>query len=271
MTERFLLYIDLLGFSEFVRLNPELLPDLFRALDRSNAHAHHAFKVIQFSDTLLIYNEHVAGSNYSKHYCAMYLCEFAQEIQYMLLGRDAFLRGLITYGKFEDTGPTPNKYYKNIRAFWGDALIDTHVALKNIQAIGLFVDQTVKPHMDIFETHSYNEQSGIWFADTATSLKGKFFDGNDFSYAREDAILSGNESLLAYDLYYLKQLFEHGHNKSIPPSVRTKYLTTWEYYRQKYKGLCTALEDAKFEFRKVIDIDWKPFIDSIGTPQGYFH
>ena len=157
MIERFLLYIDLLGFSEFVRLKPRLLPDLFRVLDRSNAHAQHAFQVIQFSDTLLVFNENQVISDYDKHYCSMYLCEFAQEIQYMLLGRDAFLRGLITYGQFEDTGSTPNNCYKNIRAFWGKALISAHVAHKDIQAIGLFVDKTVRPHMDIFETHPYNK------------------------------------------------------------------------------------------------------------------
>ena len=83
--------------------------------------------------------------------------------------------------------------------------------------------------------------------------------------------MTSSESLLAYDLFYLKRLFEHGHDTTLPPSVRIKYLTTWEYYRQKYKGLCAALEDAKFDFRKVIDIDWEPFMDSIGTPRGYFH
>ena len=31
------------------------------------------------------------------------------------------------------------------------------------------------------------------------------------------------------------------------------------------------LEGAKFDFQKVIDIDWKPFMDSIGTPHGHFH
>lgn len=268
MAECFLLYIDLLGFSELVRKKPELLPDLFHILDNSNAHQHGDFKVIQFSDTLLVYNEPEANSDHDKQYCAMYLGEFANEIQYMLLGRDAYFRGLITYGLFEDTGPTPNGSYEHIRAFWGEALITAYQTEKNIQAIGLFVDKTVKPHMDNFETHLYDEQNKIWFVDTAEMLRGKRFEGNDFSYAKEDTVASGLESYLAYDLLYLKRLFEHGHDESFPPSVRTKYLTTWEIYRQKYKGLCKALEDAEFDFQKVIDIDWKPFIAKIGTPAG---
>ena len=132
------------------------------------------------------------------------------------------------------------------------------------------MDETVKPYMNIFETHLYDQEKGIWFADTAKMLRGKGFEGTDFSYAQQDAIGSGNESLLAYDLFYLKRLFECSHNEALPPTVRTKYLTTWEIYRQKYKRLCTALEEAAFDFRKVMDIDWKPFMDKIGRPDGFF-
>lgn len=270
MTDRFLLYVDLLGFSDLVRTKPAIIPALLNVLDNSNAHEHGDFRVIQFSDTLLVFNEKEAVSDDAKRYYVMYLCEFAQEIQYMLLGRNAFLRGLITHGQFEDTGPTPSQRYKNIRAFWGESLITAYNAEKNIQAIGLFVDKTVKPYMDIFETHLYDKEKRIWFADTATMLRDQFFEGTDFSYARIDLIQTGSEPLMAYDLFYLKRLFEHSHDKSLAPSVRMKYQTTWEIYRQKYKGLCKALEDAEFDFQKVIDIDWKPFIERIGTPDGFF-
>ena len=270
MTDRFLLYIDLLGFSEIVQSKSDLLPELFRILDKSNAHKHGSFRVIQFSDTLLVYNEPELKTEHDHSYVAMYLCEFAQEIQYMLLGRDVFLRGLITYGQFDDTGPTPNSDYKNVRAFWGKALIKAYRAESGIQAVGLFVDDTAKPHMYIFETHPYDADNGIWFADTATMLRGMFFDGDDFSYAKMDITSSGNEALLAYDFVYLKRLYEHGHDDTLPPRVRAKYLTTWEFYRQKYPGLCRTLEENGFQFEKVIDIDWKPFTDKIGTPDGFF-
>jgi hypothetical protein len=158
MIDRFLLYIDLLGFSEIVRSKPELLPDLFRIMDKSPAHQHDSFRVIQFSDTLLIYNATEVTEPRWKSYCAMYLCEFAQVVQNMLLAHDVFLRGLITYGPFEDTGPTPNADYSHVRAFWGSALITAYQTEKEIQAVGLFVDDTVQPFMDIFETHMYDEK-----------------------------------------------------------------------------------------------------------------
>lgn len=270
MTDRLLLYIDLLGFSQIVQSDNDLLPDLFRILDQSNAHDHGSFSVIQFSDTLLVYNVPKMTNGHDHSYIAMYLCEFAQEIQYMLLGRDVYLRGLITYGQFDDTGPTPNSDFKHVRAFWGQALIKAYRAESTIQAVGLFVDSTAKPHMNIFETHQYDNQNGIWFVDTATMLRGKFLEGTDFSFAKEDITASGTECMLAYDLLYLKRLYKHGHNEKLPPQVRTKYLTTWEFYRQKYVGLCRALEENDFNFNSVIEIDWKPFIEKIGTSDGFF-
>jgi hypothetical protein len=144
------------------------------------------------------------------------------------------------------------------------SLIKAYQTEKDTQAIGLFVDETIHPFMDIFETHIYDERKGLWFADTATALRDKFFDGTDFSYATEDMIMTANESLLAYDLVYLRQLFLHAHDYSLPPTVRVKYQTTWEIYRLKYKGLYAALENANFDFKKVIPINWKPFLEEIG-------
>ena len=270
--DRFLLYIDLLGFSALVHTKPEILPALFRVLDKSKAHDHGDFRVIQFSDTLLVFNGVPAVSNSDKSYCAMYLCEFAQEIQYMLFGQDTFLRGLLTYGQFEDTGPAPNSNYQKIRAFWGKSLVDAYNAEKNIQAVGLFVDKTVQPHMNIFKTHLYDQERAIWFVDTATALRDSLLEGEGTDFSHVPAYISDTDGdwLLAYDLFYLKCLFDHGHDTSLPPSVRMKYQTTWEIYRQKYKGLCRALEDAKFDFQKVIDIDWKPLIDRARTSAEFF-
>jgi hypothetical protein len=148
--------------------------------------------------------------------------------------------------------------------FGGSALIKAYQTEKEIQAIGLFVDETVHPFMDVFETHVYDEQKGLWFVDTATTLGDNFSAGTDFSDAAENIVLTGNESFVAYDLVYLRQLFLHAHDHSAPPRVRVKYQTTWEIYRMKYKGLCAALENVNFDFKKVIPINWKPFLEQIG-------
>jgi hypothetical protein len=270
MSQPFLLYIDILGFSDIVRNKPNVIPDLFRALDNSPAHRDQAFKVIQFSDTVLVYNDAEAKSAEAKRVWVMYLCEFAQHIQYMLLGRDVFIRALITRGAFDDTGPTPNQSYQHIRAFWGEAMINAYNTEKNIQAVGLFVDKAVKPHMDVFSTTLYDDERGLWFADTATTLRNIGLEGDDFALAKEYILSTGTENLIAYDFLYLKRLFEHSHDPGLPPRVRNKYLTTWEIYRQKYPGFCTSLERKQFDFEKVIGVEFDSSMKAIGTPDGYF-
>ena len=242
MADRFLLYIDILGFSALVESEPQILPDLFHMLDESNIHKHPDVRVIQFSDTLLAYFEPDANSDYEKNTCVMYLCEFAQEIQYKLLGRDVFLRGFITCGQFEDRGPAPNREYKNVRSFWGKALTNAYHIERSIQAIGLFIDETVKPHMNVFETHLYDKHRKIWFTDTLRSIQNLLFwgDGVDPAGFRDRILEQGCERLVVYDLLYLKRLFEYGHDELRPPSVRTKHLTTWEIYRQKCPRFCHA-------------------------------
>lgn len=273
MKNRFLLYTDLLGFSNLVQNRNEVLPDIFNALDRSNVHTHPgSFGVIQFSDTIIVYNEYDTVTTEDMKYCVMFLCEFAQEIQLRLLGRDVYIRSFITYGPFEDTGPPPNEDYKHIRAIWGESVICAYNTEKSIQAIGLFVDNNIKPLLleDLFEPHLYDTQNLIWFVDTAKMLRDQFFDGSDFSYAKLNVESSGTEELLAYDLFYLRCLYNNSHDLELPPQVRTKYLYTWEVYRQKYQGLCNALEDASFDFDKVLALNLKPYLEKIGTSESYF-
>lgn len=273
MRNRFLLYIDLLGFTNLVQKGKGILPGLFHALDRSNIHTHPgSFGVIQFSDTIIVYNEIEANLHDDKKQCVMFLCEFAQEIQLRLLGCNTFIRAVITYGQFEDTGSIPNSEYRNIRAFWGESIISAFRTEKAIQAVGLFVNEDIEPFLmrDLFEPHLFDTHNQIWFVDTAKMLRHQFFEGSDFSYAKLNVESSGTEHLLAYDLFYLRCLYAHSHDLDLPPQVRTKYLNTWEIYRQKHTGLCCALEDSGFDFDSVLDMNLKPYLDVIGTSEGYF-
>ena len=272
MNERFLLYIDLLGFSDLVHAKPTAISDIFDALDRSQAHSHGDFEVIQFSDTLLVFNNKNPANDYDKHYFTMYLCEFAQELQYMLLSRDTFFRGLVTCGQFEDTGSSPNSY-THIRAFWGKGLIHAYRTTNSIQAIGLFVDDHIKPHMRVFPTHPYDDRNHVWFVDTTSVSRQEFgymTSKHDIPNAMNYVRLCGLEQLLAYDLLFLRRLFEFSHNNTLAPRVRTKYLTTWEMYRQEYSILCQAIEDAEFDFKRLFSYDWEPMIAAIKERRGFF-
>ena len=89
---------------------------------------------------------------------------------------------------------------------------------------------------------------------------------NAMNYVR----LCGLEQLLAYDLLFLRRLFEFSHNNTLAPRVRTKYLTTWEMYRQEYSILCQAIEDAEFDFKRLFGYDWEPMIAAIKERRGFF-
>ena len=203
----------------------------------------------------------------------MYLCEFAQELQYMLLSRDVYLRGLVTRGQFEDTGAVPNRIHKHIRSFWGEALIHAHRITNSIKAIGVFVDDRVKPHMRVFDMQSYDDERQVWFVDT-TSLSKQFFNHltnqRELSMVLDGVRLQGMEDILSYDLLLLRSLFEHSHDVNLSPSVRTKYLTTWDMYRRKYRVLCQAMEEIGFDFSKFLGHDWEPMITRIVQQRGLF-
>ena len=220
-----------------------------------------------------VFNKEDPLSDCDKHYLTMYLCEFAQELQYMLLGRGAFVRGLVTRGQFEDTGSIPNSTYKNIRSFWGKALIHAYRLTTSIKGLGLFVDEHVKPHMRVFEVHPYDDHNHVWFVDT-TSLQKQSFgylaNEEEPSTAIDNVRSSGLEHILAYDLLLLRRLFKSAHDYTLAPTVRTKYLTTWDIYRHKYRTLCRALEDTDFDLKELLGHNWERAVVQIRRSRGFF-
>lgn len=95
MPDCYLLYIDILGFSELV-LKKGRIEDLYDQIDTLNSHEHTAFKTLAFSDTILIYNT----VEWGRHYLVMYLCEFAQDLFYRLVSRDLHFRAYLCKGEF---------------------------------------------------------------------------------------------------------------------------------------------------------------------------
>ena len=63
MTDRYLLYIDVLGFSALIDEGLGKINDLYEVIASLNVHRHDAFKVIVFSDTILVYNVRGGGGS----------------------------------------------------------------------------------------------------------------------------------------------------------------------------------------------------------------
>jgi len=60
---RFLLYIDILGFTDMTNNEPRKVARVYSILDELNVHKHNSFKTIVFSDTILVYNPDLAKTD----------------------------------------------------------------------------------------------------------------------------------------------------------------------------------------------------------------
>ena len=150
--ERFLLYFDILNFSHLVTQNGKV-EELYEIINRLHVLRHDVFTTIIFSDTILVYNKAHARGLEDVRYIVMYLCEFAQDLFYRLIGKDIHFRAYITCGDFAHY-PTEN--IKDV--FYGEALIEAYHAEKKIQATGLFMSNLVAPYSDIFKTGPFQSK-----------------------------------------------------------------------------------------------------------------
>lgn len=144
--ERFLLYIDFLGFSDMVKHSPSKVRELFNIINKLNLHYHESFQTIVFSDTILVYNKDYALRDYDKEYYIMYLIEFVEELFYQIAGKSYFFRALIVSGDFffEQT--------KNFQQYYGSALLKAYNAEKVIKASSLFIETKINKYNKVFHT-----------------------------------------------------------------------------------------------------------------------
>ncbi len=98
--DRFLLYIDILGFAEMTKSEPRKVARVYSILDELNVHQHQSFKTIVFSDTVLVYNPDLASSDKDRRYLVWYLIEFAEDLHHRLTGQDIYFRAILTSGSF---------------------------------------------------------------------------------------------------------------------------------------------------------------------------
>jgi len=239
MTKKYLLYIDILGFSQLVQTNPEKIDELYNTIDSLNAHAHTAFKTIVFSDTILVYNEYDPSTDADHGYFVMYACEFAQDLLYRMIGKDIFFRAILTYGSFD------HYHLKNIECFYGPALIRAYLSEKKIQSIGLFIDTKSNKHNNVFPTSRYdNDLSFVFLNQPLESLQldtegelpahPTLFDDTDA------------DVFILPDLKFLKDI-HFNMQKHSDPRVRVKHLSAWHFFRSRYQKIVDFIEASNFQ------------------------
>jgi hypothetical protein len=233
---RFLLYLDILGFSDMTRKDGRKVARTYAILDKLNAHRDSAFKTIVFSDTILIYNPREATSDPEREDYVWYLTEAAEHLYSMLVGQDIWFRAILIAGEFH------HYHLNHVECFYGNALIDAHLAEKRLPMTGMVVHDSCLPYFRFFRHERFTEEhSFVYLSRPLEQLHELSGD----QYPVEDSIVGDLSPNLPEGVRYLFDL--HTLMRTNPePAVRAKALTTWDFYARRYPGMVAALTASQF-------------------------
>lgn len=243
MPERFLLYIDILGFSDLVRADTAKVDDLYAVIASLNANRHEAFKCIIFSDTVVVYNLEGGKHVEDVRYLLMFLSEFARDLLHRLTGREIYFRAIITYGEFRH-------YELNaIPCFYGPALVQAYRSEKRIKAIGLFMQHELRPYSGIFRTRRFNVNFDFVYITQALGTLEEDSGGTfpfDAWYLEETDLIwmVAPELLHLVDLYRNMSTFAN-------PAVKKKCASTLRMYERQYPRITAHLKSHDFDIRTI--------------------
>lgn len=250
MNERFFLYIDILGFTDLVQSGSDKINDLYEVIASLNAHRHDAFKVVVFSDTIVVYNVNGGDTHEDARYLVMFLSEFVKDLLHRLTGRDIYFRAILTYGDF-------THYELNgIPCFFGNALVDAHNSEKEIKSVGLFIHKKIAHYCDIFKHREFNEDYN--FVYVTQSLR----DVENYGYSGYPIIwdlIGGTEA--EWQIYpeanHVREMYYGFINNNYPESVKTKYQSSWNMYCKQYPNFTSHLLGNDFDIFTICpSADW---------------
>lgn len=226
MTDRYLLYIDILGFSDLVQGDTSRIDDLYEVIASLNVHKHDAFKAVVFSDTILVYNTESAHSRHDRNYLVMFLCEFAQDLLHRLVERNIYFRAVLVKGEF-------NHYELNgIPCFFGPALVNAYNSGKEIKAIGLFIAKDVDKDNDIFSTSNFDENFNFVFVTQSLQRVERDFQGG---FPADAWLFEDTEEIwhIVPEVLFVQSLHTNA-NSELPEPVKEKYRRSLAYYIDEY-------------------------------------
>lgn len=249
MADTYLLYIDILGFSEIVAEGRDDVDAVYRALDSIRVHNHHAFRATAFSDTILVWNTVDPRTDDDHEYFVMYACEFAQDLLYRTAGKGIYFRAVLRHGEFACTR------LENIECYYGQALIDAYQDEKGINGTGLFIHADCQPHNRFFPVADYSDT--LSFVYLSQSLESLHDHTGGVLPADRLLVEAGFYLWIAVELRLLQDT--HNQMRHNPdPRVRSKHLATWDYYYRRYPELLSAFERAGFRPDVICpELDWR--------------
>lgn len=259
--DRYLLYIDILGFEKLALEERSKVERIYRILDSLNAHKHPNFKTIAFSDTILVYNPDAVTNRQEAEYIVWYLSEFAEDLHHRFTGQDLYFRAVLVAGDFS--------HYKldNIECFFGHALIDAYKREKGLPGIGLFISDECNALNKYFRTARFND--GLSFVYLNRSLEYLHeFTGDRYPAPYPE--VSDVSPHAPWGVEFLRGVYI-AMRQNPDPSIRAKYLATWDFYARRYPGMLKALVDSDFSLSSLAYKDaWKDEVTAMRKGIRYF-
>lgn len=251
MQKKYLLYIDILGFSELVKHNIGRVRRLYHIIDNLNAHRHNEFKTLVFSDTILIYNIHDPLRSNDHQYTVMYLIEFVQNLLNECAGKNYYFRAILSYGEFEHFSGN------NVDRIFGKALVDAYTAEKSINCTGLFIDKTCQKYNVVFPIKIFSPYLSFVYMNQALDY---FYNGHLGQWPIDGELMRNSDFQwqLAKDVQYLKDVYTLMNNHPVK-RVREKMAATWMFYESRYEVLLTELKSKNFSLSVLSEnFNWRP-------------
>lgn len=246
MENTLFMYLDFLGFTDLIKDKSRVF-ELFSIIDDLHAHKDTNYKVIVFSDTMLIYNSINPKNDWYKKIELMYLIEFAQDLLHRLIEKDIYFKAVITEGEFTF------KKLNNIEAYFGQALVDTHKVEGNLKGTGLYIDSKLRIFNPFFNFVDCGD--GYDYVLLTSQLAGISEHTDILPMPAELLTLRGLEFGVFQECQFLKKVYElmTGHPVN---RVRNKYIFTWEMYSKFHSRIMNALAASGFNMKAVADMDW---------------
>jgi hypothetical protein len=258
---KYLLYIDILGFSEMVQKHPEVIPSLYHIIATANAQKHGDFEVVLFSDTILVYNRYAPCSANDRMFTVMFLCEFCQDLFYRLSAIDVFFRAVIVDGDFQ--------HYNLGRAtcFFGTSLIDAYLREKEIKSVGAFIHSRCLEHCHVFTTVPHTDDLHFLILTKPIENLGQTSGG---VFPIHPIVFQTVDQLSLWsDLRAMKKIHARMNDQVLPPAVTQKFLKAWEYYKKALGTTLEFFEKNSFDLHAILpDFDWQD-ADWDDSPYGF--
>lgn len=246
---KYLLYIDILGFSDLVRKDYKAIEALFSRIDSLNVHRHGDFQTIVFSDTILVFNKVEPMNEHDKEYLIMFACEFVQDLLFRCIDIEIQFRAILTYGEFNYSK------LENIDAYYGKALVDSYYKEKDINGQGLFISNKLLEYNTIFPTIQFDADLHFVYLTQTIERLNRY----EFTSTPLDPYFIQHSMEFPYlekELKMLKTLHINIENQ-LDSKIRSKYLQTYHLYKQRYGDMIAFFEKNDFDYRAISpQADW---------------